>query len=154
MASHVRTIMGKVILAFQAINGAGSYSYDFSTTGRVQIGMPTEADGHDIMMWLDIADISSEHGPELGGFKRTLTIDVMARAKTNSRSEAEQVLDASDLANEMVIAIEADRGLGGNVNDLIYRTTPLSGSALGFPDRLVVLGEIVITWWANSGVGI
>lgn len=134
MASRLRSILGAVKTAISAVNGAGGYVYDLSATGIVQIGEPTMSDGpQPPRVWIWLTDIAGEHGPELGGYRRSASIAVSGVVPSTSTTREEHLLAAADLLDDLSVALQADRTLGGYVLDVLVSGAPLSGAELGIP---------------------
>ncbi len=154
MASDTRAIVGAVVSALQGIDGTGSYVHDLSGTDRVQIGRPTPESQRLPGCWVAIASLDSEHGPELGGYLRRLVVEVEARAPATADTTSERTLIAADLLDDVAAALEADRSLGGRVNDLLLTGIALAGDEAGIPGVALAMARVEIEWWATSGAGV
>lgn len=158
MASLYRSVIGQVLTQIRAINGAGGgYTYDLSDapTERVLLGLPPE-EGSALspQIFVHPAGLGSQHGHDLGGFRRTGTLQVVGFVGADSADSAERILAASDLLDDIVAAIEADRSLGGRVIDcVIGESAAFDGDQLGLDAMGMVTLTIEPYWRAQSGAG-
>ena len=152
MASNLRSILGAVKSAISAVNGAGGYTYDLSATGVVQIGEPTPADGpQPPRVWIWVDAVIGEHGPELGGYKRSATINVRAEAASTGSSREDHLLAACDLLDDVSVGLQIDRTLVGRVLDVLISGAPLSGAELGIPGAAVAVLALEVYYLEVGG---
>lgn len=155
MSSQTRAVMGATKAALQGINGSGNYTYDLSATDRVRIGRPSLAEGLSPCVWIAVGQLDSEHGPTLGRYRRTLTIDLEGRVPLDSGNTTEErELEAIDLLDDISVALESDRTLGGRVLDLIVQGTVVGAGTTANNQPARVLAQVVVYWSANSATGV
>lgn len=155
MSSHTRAIMGALKSALAGINGSGGYTYDLSATDRVKIGRPSLTEGLSPCVWIALGQLDSDHGPQLGRYTRTLSIDLEGRVPLDGGNTTEErELEAVDLLDDICAALEADRTLGGRVLDLIVQGTTVGAGSSANTQPARVLAQIVVYWHANSAAGV
>lgn len=154
MASRVRTIMTALIARLNTINGSGSYAYDLSATDSVKVGVPTGSQEgiHLPAVWLDF-DLPQTDGPDLAGFMWTLEIRLVAVCAATTQDPGERKLVASDLWDDIVTAITADRRLGSTVDTITVRRATFDGGTWGAPELATVRGQLVATWIGAASEG-
>lgn len=155
MSSTVRAVMGAVKTALATVNGSGSYTYDLSATDRVKIGRPSLTESLVPCVWVSIGQLESDHGPQLGRYTRRLAIDLEGRVALDGGNTAEErELEAMDLLDDVCIALETDRTLGGRVLDLIVEGTTVGAGATANSQPARVFAQVVVYWHANSAAGV
>lgn len=153
MASKTRTILGLIKTALAGITG-GSYVHDLSATGQIQIGKPTPADGRMPCIWISVGKYRSDHGLELGGYRRELTIQFEARAPVTAETLEEHQLIGADLLDDICTAVEGSRTWSSNAFDSIVQGAVVFGDEAGFSNLTVVKGTIITWWLATSAEGV
>ena len=142
MASVLRQQLAAVKTALHTIDGTGSFTYDLSGTDSVAYGIQLFPD---IVPRVQIASLSetSTHGIPLGFYERTASISLFGYVGADSDEAGSRLLNATDLLNDMMLAIEADRTLGGLVLDVIFtNTVAMDGLEMDLPT--LGLAEVVL----------
>jgi len=154
MASNTRAILSAVATRLAAINGTGVYVNDLSASGRVRIGSPGIADGTTPpCAWVGVGTLNSEHGPQLGRYKRVLVLDIEARVGADGTPDA-RALAAADLLDDLCATLESDRTLGGTVLDVIVTGASFAGDEYGIPGCAIAMASATVYWHAISGAGV
>ena len=154
------TIAGDVLDAVKAalatINGAGSYTLNLSTTGRVIEGLP--ADFPEVLsaavVYVDGGDIISTHAPELGRYRRDFTIPILGFTPANADTPVSRKRMALTMFDDICRALETDRSLGGLVIDLILEGGTFSGDGFGGGNLAGVFIELNAHWWVDAQGGV
>ncbi len=154
MSSQTRGVLGAVKTALQTINGAGSYTYDLSATDKVKLGTPNMDGSLYPCAWIGAPELRSEHGPQLGRYRRTLTIPIWGMAAATSSSTEERGLVASDLLDDIAVALETDRTLGSRVLDIIVQGATFDGDEVGIPGVGLAVAVVEVYWHCNSAAGV
>lgn len=156
MASLLRTVFGQLKTKLALPNGSGSYTYDLSGTDQVKLGFSDSIPARLPIVYVLNAVGPSEHGPDLGAYIRRWTIPIMGLvAGTDSNNET-RLLAAADLLNDLLIALETDRTLGGNVRDIIPTSMEVQDSSqvVGVPGYGVAWMTLQVYYRRADGVGV
>ena len=154
MASKARAILAAVKAALIAVNGAGVYVHNLTGSADcIKGGRPIGTDFHLPACWVAAGPLVSSHGMQLGRYRRDLVIDLQAQAAAPGTAE-DRGLIAADLLNDITIAVEQDRTLGGLVLDLIVDGMSVDGDEAGMPGVAIALAQVKVYWHANSGAGV
>ena len=154
MSSQIRSVVGAVKTALAGINATGAYTYDLSATDRVRIGTPDLTGSLYPCAWIGAPELRSEHGPQLGRYRRSLTIPIWGMAATTSSSTEERGLVGADLLDDLAVALETDRTLGGRVLDIIVQGATFDGDEVGVPGVALAVVSVEVYWHANSAAGV
>lgn len=154
MASKARAILGAVRTALAAVNGTGVYVHNLTGSADcIKGGRPLDTDFHYPACWVAAGPLTSTHGPQLGRYRRELVIDLQARAAAPGTPD-DRGLIAADLLNDITIALEQDRTLGGTVLDIIVEGMSIDGDEAGIPGVAIAMAVVKVYWHANSGAGV
>lgn len=157
MATVATAAMDALVAALAACNGAaGGYTYDLSATGRVREGHPPDdtAALTGVCVFAAFGDLKSEHGPQLGRYRRNLTLEVTGYVSVAADTPYERVRAAIHLLDDIMRAVELDRTLAGAVLDLIIEARAFDGQAWGIPQMGCVVADIQCYWHANARAGV
>lgn len=153
MASTARTILERLKTQVSGVNGSAPYTFDLSEAGRVVVGqglVPSRTPSVGIYP----VSFTGEHGPELGRYTRRMTVGLMGIVAGTTASPSERALRAFDLLDDVVVALESDRTLGGNVLDLIVSKVDVTGAEVDVPGTGVFVAVVETYWFASSGAGV
>jgi hypothetical protein len=155
--SGIRTVVEAIAYRWRQIT-PGAAHYDLSEEGAVLLGEPTtHAPTQLPQVWLAPGAATSERGPELGRWTRTL--EVRARGYVGdpegSATPGERYLLAADLLDDLSRVLEIDPGLGLSRVlhgiDLEVRAEALDGDDLGLGHYGVVDAIVSIRWFTDGG---
>lgn len=154
-SSTTSDVLTAVRTALASATGTGTYTYDLSPSAKRILGRPTRGtEPTPPFAMLALGQLTSDHGPQVGRYRRELVVDLMAFAPTANDSTGDRQAAGADLLDDLCQALEADRTLGGLVIDLIVRAGTFDGSAQGLPNTAGVYAEVVVYWHASSAVGV
>lgn len=152
MASSLKLIHQGLIDALASVNGAGLYVHDLSDSsrrarGRVDVPplMPFSTTSYEGFQTVDDAPV--------GQWRRNHLFIVVAWAEASGTTEKGRDDGCQDLLNDLMIAIEADRSLGGLVFDLsvdgdaYHANDPQSGAHF-------LQAVIMVTVWQRRTTGV
>lgn len=150
--------MGELLTALRV---SGTH-YDLSTSGstpRVLIGEAVAPAVSAPMVYLSAPRITSEYGEaQIGAYDVTGTISWVGFIASDSLDPAERALDALDLADDVVTAIEDAHQTSSNtylygLHRLLVTVDDVFGEAQDLPDGYgVVLGQITYRVLMSRGV--
>lgn len=168
MASVAKSIVAQVVTQIRAADGAGVYSFDLrSATGRVKRGAPVAAYVDPVCdVWVQVVREDSEPGPAMTRHTRRLGIEVLGVVGRDFGASAGDREDGVlDLADTIMRALEADRGLSGQALDTLMTSAEImDGSRLAdragygvevveeLTGQPVVIIEIVVSYYVQTGV--
>lgn len=133
MASLTRSVLGAVKTAIQGIDGTGGYSHDFSGDDQVFVSWANSPQRMTDTVFIRLAAVSSEHGARLGYYKRVMSVEIWCWVR-GSNTAGDRVSEATDAADDIMTAIEADRELGllsSGVREVIMSATTFDGQEIG-----------------------
>lgn len=158
MASRTRTILGAIKSAIAGIDGSGSYTYDLSGNGVVQLGVSAGQEARSPAVWICLASLESENARTLGRYTRRLSVYVEAWISPTVDTPDERICAGADLLNDLCMALEANRSLvvGGSaqVRDLVVRGMSGDGNEVGAPGLAFAAAFVDCHWDMNSGAGL
>ncbi len=153
VASRARQALEAVLVKLAGITVGAGYHCTLSDPGQIFVGEGIPASAGPLVVAIGDPRIASEHGPQLGRYKRTLTVPFIGRVPATGGTGAERIYAALDVASDIKAALEADRTLGGLVLDLIVEADTFVGAEVGWTGCGGVSGTISVYWHANSGAG-
>lgn len=153
MASKTRQVILAVKARLQTIAG-GSYTYDLSGTDAVKGHRSRPEDSRLPAAWVSLGTLDSDDGPQLGGFRRDLVIDIEGRCQPASQDPQERALAAADLLQDITTALEADRRLGGLILGMKVTGCTVDGDEVGMGSIGIVYCQCSVYWHARSGEGV
>ena len=125
------------------VNGSGSYTHDLSGADQIVIGeafSPHRLPGAYVYV-NGVKTTQTAGRTALRRFDRQMDIQIEAWCAATNASPGTTILDALDLQDDIMRAIEADRSLGNNVRDVEVEATAYDGQELDRPS----LGLAVLT---------
>ena len=130
-----RTILNQIKTQIGNVNGSGSYSADLSGSDQVCIGesfAPHRLPG--CYIYPNGINTSQAAGRTvLTRYDRTMSVQIEAWTAATSSAPGTALLDALDLQDDIMRALEADRSLGGNVRDIEISASAFDGHELDRP---------------------
>lgn len=140
----LKGVLAALRTAIQAADGTGSYTYDLSGTDTVILGEVIDAwKFPQVILFVDRVDIQPL---ELTTEQHTLTAHAVGYAAVTSDTASARLDSAADLAQDIHLALRADRSLGGTVIDVQRR----SSVSVGESDTGDLFGvcdvQIVVQW--------
>ena len=151
--STERTILAAIQSQIQNVNGSGSYTFDLSGT-RTVIGeafQPHRVPGC-YVYFLNVTTAQTPGITVLTRYDRTMTVQAEGWCAAENSTPGNAALEAVDLMDDIMRALEADRSLDGNVRDIESSASALDGQEL---DRGPGLGlcslQIVARYTETAG---
>lgn len=151
MIARVRRITDGFVAALRTVDG---YADD-----GVVVGVPTPADFSAVRIWLSPGGVQNKRGDgaDLGAYKRTMELDVIAVAAAADDTASEKVLAAADLADAIVTVIEAtlDTLVAEEqlFEDVEVSLDTLAGDELGVAGAVGVCQGTISVWWISDQGG-
>ena len=138
-----RTIVTQVKTQLANVNGAGGYANDLSGSDQIVIGesfSPHRLPG--AYVYVNTVKTTQTAGRTvLTRYDRQMDLQIEAWCASTSSAAGTTILDALDLQNDIMKALETDRSLGGNVRDVQIEASAYDGQELDRPS----LGLAVLT---------
>ena len=135
MGSKERNILGAMKSQIANIDGTGTFTFDLSGTDQVVIGATMTPDRIPAA-YLYASATQSTISPGrtvLRNYDRTLLVQIEAWVTATTDAPGESHLRALDIQDDLFKAIESDRTLGGQVDDVILSGQTYDGEALQRP---------------------
>ena len=135
MGSKERDILGAIRTQLQAVDATGTYTFDLSGEDRVLIGatmLPDRIPAAYIYATATQTAITPGR-TVLRNYDRTLIVQIEAWVNATTSSPGEDHLRALDMQDDIFKAVESDRTLGGNVDDVMLSGQTYDGEALQRP---------------------
>lgn len=154
MGSKARTVLGALKAALQAADGTGGYVYDLSGTDAVRMERGRAENTRLPVVFMALEGLDGEGAPTLGEYRRTMVVAIEGRVSPESQTPEERALAALDLLDDICTALEADRGLGNRVLDIVISGTTVDGDEVGLTNLGIVYAQATIHWDASSGEGV
>lgn len=146
----LKQITQAIVARVAAPNGAGAYTIDLSTAGRVIVAAraPDVQPGATVQFEACVGGESEE----LGDYNREASWRIIVAAPSTDDTPETQLYAVLDAIDDVTLALRLDRYLGGLV--IWTRTessTPLTGQEIGASSPVPV-GQIVFSarWWEDS----
>lgn len=152
MASKLRQVRDAIASALAGINGSGSYSYDLSPTGRVILGPQIFPDVSLPCVNVTTNPFRTTPGRQLGWYTLESVTYLVGRVGADSDSSADREGNALDLANDLTLAVMADRTLGGVVHDVQVSGGAADGATLDLYELGVCSLTVTATVEVSTGV--
>lgn len=148
-----RTILNQIKTQIQNVNGSGSFTFDLSGDDQTVIGesfSPHRVPG----CYIYPNGVSSEQNggkTVLTRYDRTMSVQIEAWTPATSASPGTALLDALDLQDDIMRAIEADRTLNNNVRDVEIEANSFDGQELQRPSMGLAVLLLTITYTETAG---
>jgi hypothetical protein len=155
MGSKERQILGAIKSQIEAVNGTGTYTFDLSGSDQVLLGATMIPDRLP-SAYIYALSLSSQITPGrtvLRNYDRTFQVQIEAWVNATSDAVGEQMLRALDMQDDILKAIESDRSLGGEVDDVILNAQTYDGEALQRPGLGCAVIVCTCTYREVGGTG-
>ena len=148
-----RTILTQIKTQIGNVNGAGSYTADLSGDDRVVIG-ESFSPGRIPCAYIypdGITTAQTGGRTVLTRYDRTMSVQIEAWTAATSSAPGTALLDALDLQDDIMRALESDRSLGGNVRDLEISASAFDGFELDRPGLGLAVLMCSISYTETAG---
>lgn len=149
------TILEAVLVALRTPNGTGSYNYDLSATGRVQLGDPTNQNPGEVpCVWLVDTRIEAPEWADLGTRFKTLyvTLNLFAGGDTAETRHSSLLALASDI--ELALSTNPTFGLSNVEPYTQGALQTIDGLGVGYQGYMVGIMAFAVRYFAGPGVGL
>jgi hypothetical protein len=137
MGSTERTILERVQTNCQAIDGSGSYNYDFSDTDAVILGMePAATAPRSPGIYIFTVNLDSRRikgKTPLNSYTRVFVIQVDCWVPRTSEAAGVGMLSAVDASSDVMRVLENDPTCGGVTHDLEINALTYDGEQIQIP---------------------
>ena len=135
MGSRERDILAAIKSQLEGVDGTGTYTFDLSTGDQVLIGATMIPDRIPAAYLYATATQSAitPGRTVLRNYDRTLVVQIEAWVNATTSTPGADHLRALDMQDDIFKAVESDRTLGGNVDDVILSGQTYDGEALQRP---------------------
>ena len=152
MASSIKLTHQAILDALATISPGGGYVHDLSVSGRVARG---RVDSPPVLPFCTVSceGFKTSDDSPVGQWRRDHLFILVAWAEVSGTSEKDRDDGAQDLMNDLMVALEADRSLGGNVFDLTidgdayHGNDPTTGAHL-------LQAVLLLTVWQRRTTGV
>ena len=148
-----RAIMLRVQDQIQNCNGSGSYTYDLSGSDQVCIGesfAPTRVPG--VYIFANGVTTAQTAGRTvLTRYDREMKIQIEAWVGATSAAPGIALLDAMDLQDDIMRALESDRSLDGNARDVEIEATAYDGAEMDRPGMGMAVLILTVRYTETAG---
>ena len=148
-----RSILERIKNRIETVNGSGSFAYDLSGADQVKIGAKFSGDRLP-SAYVYATGITTEQvagRTTLVNYDRPMSVNVELFVGANSADPGEVHLVGIDAASDIMIALENDRSLNGNANDLEIAMSTFDGEEFDMPGIAVVVCQMQITYSETAG---
>jgi|21_taG_2_1085346.scaffolds.fasta_scaffold00229_15 hypothetical protein len=135
MSSTEQSILSRVKTDLVAIDGSGSYNYDFSGADQVSLALaidPLRVPGVYISPLTTSTSQNAGRTP-MNRYDREMVLQIDVFVPTTSSAPGTAILAALDAQSDIMRAIENDRSLGGLVHDVAIDASAYDGAELDRP---------------------
>ena len=135
MASKEQSILSRVKTDLAAIDGSGSYNYDFSAADQVSLAAaidPLRVPGIYIAPLTTSTSQNAGRTP-MNRYDREMVLQVDVFVPTTSAVPGTAILAAIDAQSDVMRALENDRSLNGLAHDLEIDGSAYDGAELDLP---------------------
>jgi hypothetical protein len=156
MASTLRTLVERVKTVLRGIDGGPTYTYDLTgSVDDVDYGDTMDASPPAIRITTFFLD--SAESATLTRYKRDAVVNLMGYVGADTDSPGDRMLAAADLANDIHLAIEADRvagvgSLGSLTTTVVVTADVLDGNSLGIDNLGIVAATVTMSYRATTGI--
>lgn len=155
MASTERTILERVRTNCQAIDGSGSYNFDFSDTDAVILGMePATTAPRSPGIYIFTVQLNSRRikgRTPLNSFTREFVIQIDCWVPRGSETSGDAMLQAVDASSDVMRALENDPTCGGVTHDLSINALTYDGEQIQIPGYGVASLRVVFDYDEKRG---
>lgn len=155
MGSTERTILERVKTNCQAIDGTGSYNYDFSDTDAVILGMePAATAPRSPGIYIFTVETKSSRikgRTPLNSYSREFVIQIDCWVPRGSESPGDAMLRAVDASSDVMRALENDPTCGGSTHDVQIHALTYDGEQIQIPGYGVASLRVVYEYDEKRG---
>ena len=153
MGSNARAVLEKFVETIRTVNGGNDYTYNLSDTHDRVLGASVWPPSVLPCVMIQDTSISSEHQGASGRYKRRMDITLIGWVASAENTPGSRALAACDLLDDVMLAIEADRTVGGTVLDVIFTNTTAIDGFEETGAELGAFGAIASVYWlVTTGV--
>ena len=148
-----RTILNQIKTQIGNVNGSGSFTSDLPGSDQVVIG-ESFAPGRIPCAYIypnGVTTTQAAGTTVLTRYDRTMSVQVEAWCAATSSAPGTALLDALDLQDDIMRALEADRSLGGNVRDIEISASSFDGHELDRPSLGLAVLVLSIDYTETAG---
>lgn len=154
MGSTESSILDRIVTNLSAIDGTGSYDYDFSATDAVQIGMTSEPNivpaAYVFPMTLNTAQ--TPRRTPMNRYDRTFKIQIDVYVPATDSTPGLAIKAALNAQDDVMLALEADRSLGSTgVHDIEIEASAYDGAELNRPGLGVATLLLTVIYSERGG---
>tara|TARA_Y100001973_G_scaffold64658_3_gene94507 strand:+ start:2783 stop:3250 length:468 start_codon:yes stop_codon:yes gene_type:complete len=135
--SKERNILNRIKTNLAAVDGSGSYTYDFSSSDSVQLGtepvgaIPRAPGIYIFPMNLQSSRVRGK--TPLNSYTRVFNVQIDVWVPRTSEAASNAILAALDAQSDVMKALELDPTLGGECYDLELDAAAYDGEAVQVP---------------------
>ena len=156
MGSTERSILERIRTDCAAIDGSGSYNYDFSADDAVMLGtepIGTQPRAPGIYIFPINLNSSRQKGKTpLNSYTRDYMVQVDVWVPRTTEAASNAMLAAVDAQSDVMRVLENDPTLNGNVHDLEISAASYDGEAIQLPGYGVVTLRVRIEYNEKRGL--
>lgn len=148
-----RTIVNQVKTQIANVNGSGSYTHDLSGSDQVVIGeafSPHRLPGAYVYV-NGIKTQQTARRTVLTRYDRQMEIQIEAWCAATNSSAGTTILDALDLTDDIMRALETDRTLSNNVRDIEIEASAYDGQELDRPSLGLAVLTLTVLYTETAG---
>lgn len=155
MGSTERSLLQRVQTDLQAIDGTGSYNYDFTATDAVILG--TEAAGVSprspgiYIFPMTISTNQAKGRTPLNRFDRIMMVQIDVWVPRTTETAGNAMLAALDAQSDVMRALENDRSLNNLCHDIEIDASAYDGIEIELPGYGVATLRMTITYSEVAG---
>ena len=154
MGSTERDIIDRIATDLAAIDGTGSYDFDFSGTDQVTIGMKAQPARVPAAYIFPLLVSTSQVAGRtvLRRYDREMKVQIDAYVPATGAEPGNAIKAALDAQDDIMLALEQDRSLGSTgVHDIEIEASAYDGAELDRPGLGIVTLMLNITYSENAG---
>lgn len=151
--SKERTILAAIKTQIQNVNGSGSYTFDLSGADQVVLGesfQPHRVPGC-YVYFLNVSTAQTAAVTVLTRYDRTMTCQIEGWVAAENSTPGNAALEAVDLMDDIMRALEADRSLDSNVRDIEISASSLDGQELDRPGLGLCILQLIVRYTETAG---
>lgn len=155
MGSTERTILERIKTDLAAVDGSGSYNYDFSATDAVLLGTePAGVAPRAPGIYIFPVSLSSSRvkgKTPLNSFSRVFVVQVDTWVPRTTATAENAMLAAVDAQSDVMRALENDPTLNSTVHDIEVDASAYDGEAIQVPGYGVATLRITVEYHEKRG---
>lgn len=155
MGSTERTILERIKTDLVAVDGSGSYNYDFSATDAVLLGTePAGVAPRAPGIYIFPVSLSSSRvtgKTPLNSYSRVFVVQIDAWVPRTTATAENAMLAAVDAQSDVMRALENDPTLNSTVHDIEVDASAYDGEAIQVPGYGVATLRITVEYHEKRG---